>query len=341
VGCVEKLRTALGVCLTSLLVMHIIMLISMVGVVAAWFVLASVLYIEYLPYGVAVVTIVVVARVLATRLYDAFTKLTTSLEDAFNRQLQYKLARARQRVEADAFSRLRTLADLDKADGFNAPLGALSSAAAEQSKADAKPVSGADIFALLRELRETDEDGERGFVGASVAVAGGSSSGKGGPSKRERSGEELTIGKEEFTVLFKSLDLSLSDGQIDRLFAMADLTGSQEVSQAEFESAWDDLRDEFLRASVKRLGLSPMQMWLIVASLIALLVLLIAFVLIMVGLWFDDSSLDAVFQSTLVAMLGRAATSLERTSKKARDSGEVDKLVASIMGEAEDNHVNE
>lgn len=142
-------------------------------------------------------------------------------------------------------------------------------------------------------------------------------------------------------MLFKSLDLSLSDGQIDRLFAMADLTGSQEVSQAEFESAWDDLRDEFLRASVKRLGLSPMQMWLIVASLIALLVLLIAFVLIMVGLWFDDSSLDAVFQSTLVAMLGRAATSLERTSKKARDSGEVDKLVASIMGEAEDNHVNE
>ena len=53
-------------------------------------------------------------------------------------------------------------------------------------------------------------------------------------------GEER-VGTAEFRRLFNLLDLSLSEGQKEQLFAYVDVDGSGFISEDEFEQGWEEL----------------------------------------------------------------------------------------------------
>ena len=302
--------------------------------------LASVLSANFLPYGAAVVTLVVVARSLWGQLLEAATKISSAIEDAFNKNLSLKLDRARQRIITDSYAQLQSTVELEEADSFDAPLGPSSAnvkfGAREEEVHHATIVSAADIFALLKELRATDEAHAEQSV--KKRLSGLATTDPYGTESKlivAEPNEEVAIRKEEFAVLLHSLDLDVTESQTDRLFTMADLDASGFVSQAEFEGAWDDLRDEFINESVRQAGLSSTQVALVVLGIVSLLVLLIVFVLVTVGAWFNNSSFDALFQSALITTLGKASMTLEARSKKAKDGKELDTLVKGIMGQAE------
>jgi len=330
-GACEAGRQYLGYVLFAIMFLHTWMFLCLLGIIFAWYILASVLMPHYVPYGVAVVTIIVVARAVGHQLLDAAERLAKSLRESFDRAMEYKLERARARIQKRALAGLQASAALEDAaaDGFDQLLGAIEPQTA--TKASGK-CSAADIFAVLKTMRAADAEswGDSHDVHADLEHI---------EHMKHGEQEATTIDKPTFKILVASLDLSLTEAQLERLFTMADLDGTGEITQEEFEGAWDDLCDEFLAESVSSLGLSPAHIVGIVVVVVTILVLLIAFVLVMVGAWFNNSSIDAVFQSTLIATLGRGALELEKRSKKTKDSET--SIVVELMGQAEADAVDE
>ena len=173
-------------------------------------------------------------------------------------------------------------------------------------------------------------DVELTAVGATAALPSAPHDVEAGPAAVE---DEDTIGFSDFICLFQSLDLPLTDGQVERLFAMTDLDGNGVVTAEEFESAWDDLLDEFVEVSVLRMGLSPALTALLVSGLVLSVAVLLAFILVTLSAWTGNDSFDAVAQSLLVGGVGRAAAALPKAN--AHDDDQLKKVVDAIMGEQE------
>ena len=160
-------------------------------------------------------------------------------------------------------------------------------------------------------------------VAAKERVSGGAPSGEDG------------LSAEDFNLLFQSLDLSLTEAQVEKLFASTDLDGNGCVTASEFESAWDDLIDEFVSQSVAQAGFSPALTVLAVAVLVLCAALVLAFVLVTLSAFVIDTTFDAVVQSILVASVGKAAAAYPGKANASLSEEDLDKLVGSIMGQQE------
>lgn len=92
---------------------------------------------------------------------------------------------------------------------------------------------------------------------------------------------------------------------------------------------YDKLVAAFVEKSASQAGVSRVQIFLFVATLLTMLSLLIVFVLLTLSAWNSDSSFTAVVQAGLISGCGKAATFLRARSKA--EDGNVDALVSHAM----------
>ena len=143
------------------------------------------------------------------------------------------------------------------------------------------------------------------------------------------------MSKQDFAEIFSSLDLGLTDGQLDRLFTMIDLDASGDISEEEFVGAWNDLRSEFVRNSLRKSGISSAQLAAIVSAMVAVLILTLAFVLIMYGAWTAQTNTEAVLQSIFIGGIGKGATYLGDRAAGVNGEEEANKLIENALEEQE------
>jgi len=238
-------------------------------------------------------------------------KLADAITVAVKKQLRMKLERAKRQMDLMAQARLaKENAQWD--DSFESPLGPVLEEHVNPSGASEsdREVTAADIFALLKETR----DAEREDAG-------------------EGATHEEEIEKLDFRRLFAALDLDLSDGQLDRLFAMVDLSGSDTISLKEFESAWDLLQEEILEGYMAEMGLSTGQIVMAIVYVFVMIVLLLTFLLLVLSSWVGEDSFAAVIKSGLIAVVGQNITNARTKAKAELGDGELDDVVAAVVGE--------
>ena len=141
------------------------------------------------------------------------------------------------------------------------------------------------------------------------------------------------IGLADFKNLFCALDLSLSQNELDRLFAMTDLNGSGFVTLHEFEGAWDSLIKEVVQKTVREMGLSPSQIVATVVLFVCLLILLLSFVLVTLNAYIGGDDFGAIVQSALVATLGKGVTSVRKRSKAEGKGKDLDEAIDKLIGD--------
>ena len=281
----------------------------------------QVLYPErYLPYGVAGIVILVAVQVVLKEMAGASQRLRTAFEAAVKRMLARKLALARDEIKKTARERL-TAEHLEPGathDDFDAPLGPMG----VDHSGDDGVIDAHDIFTVLREARDLE-------LGEAQAAA----------TLQARLQDEGcdAIGKADFKRLFKALDLSLTDGQTDRLFAMTDLNASNSVSEEEFEGAWELLLAEMTLQAVREAGLTGPRIYFMVASVVVLLVLLFAFILLGLSSWLKADQFGALVQSGLVGFVGMAVTAARERSTAEQGKEQLDALVDEMIQQQEDD----
>ena len=127
----------------------------------------------YLPYGIALVTVIVVAKSMSAQMSDFLSRITARIELEFDKSLDYKLERARERMSTQIYLNLQSQKGIDELDSsFDEALGphskeALAKAehtpgtlnAPSQSRASAK-----DIFDIIRQLRTANAEVRRADV---------------------------------------------------------------------------------------------------------------------------------------------------------------------------------
>jgi len=140
---------------------------------------------------------------------------------------------------------------------------------------------------------------------------------------------------EEFKRLFELLELDVTDGQKEQLFAFCDTDMSGSISEKEFSNGWEMMTSVFLESSADSLGLSRAQIFTAVAAILTTLVLLIVFILLTLTAWQNEGSFNAVVQSAMISGVGKATATLRQRSK-AESAENIDGLVGKIMDEQEE-----
>ena len=113
---------------------------------------------------------------------------------------------------------------------------------------------------------------------------------------------------------------------------MIDLDGTGKVTADEFESAWDSITDELIAESMRELGVSKTTMGVTIAGVIVLIAILFAFIFLALSGWSGNTTFDAVVQSALIALCGRAASSTTRV----KNSTEIDDEIKTVLGQQEE-----
>merc|ERR1712196_710153 len=115
--------------------------------------------------------------------------------------------------------------------------------------------------------------------------------------------DSLTM--EQFKRLFELLELDITEGQKEQLFAFCDLDMSGEISEKEFTDGWEMMVQVFLENSADNLGLSRAQIFMVVSTMMVTLVLLIVFILLTLTAW-QNEGFEAVVQSVMISGVGKA-----------------------------------
>ena len=121
---------------------------------------------------------------------------------------------------------------------------------------------------------------------------------------------------------------------MERLFALCDIDCDGTISREEFVRSWDLVMNDLLDESAESVGLGRAQIVFIVAYMLTLLGLVIAFVLVTLAAWANEDNFGAVIQSLLVAGAGKTSTSA-RTKGDAEDPDKVDDLVDGFLEQKE------
>jgi len=295
----------------AIFVVHIAFMFTLACMIAAWFLVSSVLNpTTYLPYAVVILVTFVVCREVGTVMLAAAAKLAAGIRKGVKRVLRSKLRQAKAQMTMMAQERL-----LKESNKWDDELESTSLGEYELGKAerDKQEITAADIFALLKEAR----DAELEELGKEPV-------------------EDDEIDRSAFRRLFGALDLDLSDGQLDRLFAVMDLSGSNTISVGEFEGAWDLLQTEIVEEHVKKLGVSGGQICVMVMIFALLLVVLLTFILLIVSAWVGEDNFGAVIKSSLIAFVGQSVTKIRTRSKAEVGDGDLDDLVENVMAEQEE-----
>jgi len=284
---------------------HLMTTCAYFGIISCWFVLAAVLDpSRFLPYGMAVVVVVVVALTVSSELLAAADKLKAKLFAAFQKGLQLKLKLAMDKLEQELWEKLQSdataLASNQEDADHDAEQAALFQPLAKPEVVDKeKEITPADIFMAL----DTDGSGQ------------------------------LTM--DQFKRLFDLLELDITDGQKEQLFAFCDSDMTGEISEKEFADGWELMVQVFLENSADSLGLSRTQIFLVVSMLLTTLVLTVVFILLTLTAWQNEGSFEAVVQSVMISGVGKASAAL-RTRSKAESEENIDGLVGKIMNDQEE-----
>mmetsp|Transcript_16698 Transcript_16698/g.48767 ORF Transcript_16698/g.48767 Transcript_16698/m.48767 type:complete len:807 (+) Transcript_16698:1795-4215(+) len=117
--------------------------------------------------------------------------------------------------------------------------------------------------------------------------------------------ESNTLDREELRELFYLMEISISEEQLETIFAFADADGSGSIDMGEFRSAWARIQEEMVAAVMEQVGLSTTQIILFVACVTIAVCALFAFIFLAIGAWHDaDGAFIAVVQSTFIAGSG-------------------------------------
>ena len=287
---------------------------------ACWFLLATALDpTVFLPYGVAAVTLVGVATSVLTQLLEAAAKVKFALHQAFDAQLTSKLTKAK---EAGKQAEKEVGKEAGKEDQGGSGAQPASDEKGEGGGAR-KGEAGEDYLG-----DDDDEEEEGDAIGSrSIDVT----------TSPEEIFDSLGQGrnhvnKVQFAQLFTLLDLDLNESQQERLFAICDVDCSGTVSRDEFVKGWDLMVETFLAEGAESAGLGTNQILMLVAYIVLVLSLVIAFILITLAAWTNESNFASVVQSLLIGGAGRSATSA-RSRGEAEDPERVDAVVKDILGE--------
>jgi len=288
-----------------ILFLHLLTFSTYAGVLGCWFILAAVLYpSKFLPYGIAVLIIVVVAVTMWTQMMEAAKALKEKLLTAFHFALQMRLRMAMKRLQKQAF--VASIAEKKPlASSFEDKTQDEAPTATDPDKE--KEITPQDLFYALQSEMESDD-----------------------PNK-----PPATLSMEDFEHIFELLDLNITENQKDQLFAFCDVDCSGDISEQEFVTGWELMVQIFLEESAASLGLSTADIVFVVVSLVTILALVIAFVLMTLSAWANEGSFEAVIQSLLISGCGKATTLLRKRSK-AEDNGNMDGLVKKLMKDQED-----
>ena len=271
-----------------------------VGIIGCWFVLAAVLDpSKFLPFGTAVIVIAVVGLTVSREMLYAAEKFKTALWAAFQKGLQLKLRIAMEKIEMELFEKLQAEAQTLASDEELTDEEGRIDVEKPSLVKEGKPITPVDIFMAI------NTDGAE------------------------------AISMEQFKRLFELLDLDVTDGQKEQLFAFCDTDMSGFISEKEFSNGWEMLTSVFLESSADSLGLSRAQIFSAVAAVLTTLVLLIMFILLTLTAWQNEGSFNAVVQSVMISGVGKATATLRQRSK-AESADNIDGLVGKIMDEQEE-----
>ena len=132
------------------------------------------------------------------------------------------------------------------------------------------------------------------------------------------------------------LDLSIPPSKQERLFAATDINGSGRVSEEEFAQGWADMVEAIVDESVAQAGLSPASIAALVAAALLCLGLVFTFIFLALSGWHTEQSFTASVRTILVAVAGRAATSLRGRVKAEKSTTDMDEIVEQIWGSNEE-----
>ena len=307
--------------------MHCLLILVGSGVLISWLLLAAALDpVSFLSYGAAILTVLIVGYTIYGEFAAAAATFRVKLSRAFNRMLSRKLRLAQARIELEAYENLvresdavREGHDLDEddEDGADAALrevlatggaaSALNSDDAGSGEAGEKVVTAGDIFGLLSEW------------GGGTGVGG----------------DDHKLSKHEFKRLFEVLDLSIPPAKQDRLFAAIDTNADDTVAEEEFTKGWDDLVEAIIDEAMENAGMSDERLAMLIVMVLLMLSLVFAFIFLSLSGWHTEQSFVASVRTILVAISGRAATSMRMRLKA--EKVEVDDLVDELVRTQEEN----
>lgn len=300
--------------------LHILLCASLLGVQLAWSLFASCIRpTRYLPYGTALVSLVIACRAIGVDMTRASRIVVHRVKRILFQQLSTKLQQARDEIVQQAAERVGLEATNGRREyrELDDKLGPGKHATSTRTK----ETSAAHIFQLLLESHEAESDKNWSDEDVDVDVNNG----------------ENAIRKGDFRRLFLSLDLNMTTCQVGRLFAMTDLDGSGTVTLKEFEAGWHMLSDEIIKARLESLGLSQEQIFFQVCSAAVGIIILVAFLLITLQSWLDQNSFEALAQSALVGLVSSGVAKL-----RARSQVKTEELEAKIENYmSADGEINE
>ena len=303
-----RLNTAVQWLYMVIIVVYMFFFLTYLGVVGAWLVLSAALEPErFLPFGVAVLALIVVGTTITKQMISAADRLKAALKKAFMLVMQDKMHAAMVEISRRVRESKATLAS---EEGFTAREMA---AGEEEEEEEEDP--------LIRSQREKEEAAAlKRPVDPSEIFAALDPDGNG----------ELSM--KEFKELFELLKLDLTDNQKEQLFAFCDADCSNTVNEKEFVEGFDRVVEFFLDNAATTEGLSRLQIAMLIIAVVVMLGLLLFFILVTIFGWSNDSSFTAVIQSMLISGVGKSVTALRKRGRAEEAEGKsVNDLVDQIM----------
>jgi hypothetical protein len=281
------------------LALEVVGLLTWVGTVASWCVLAAVLDPQrFVGFGAGVLTVVAVGVVICTQMRDAAKKVTKMLQEKVEAQMQSFLRdimdEAEQKIHDRALDILRlrkrqgqggtpepppTKSD-DTTDGFQAYH--------DEEVNNKKRLTVTDIFELL----DSDKSGE--------------------------------LSASEFRELFGSSRNKMPADLVEQLFAYCDADGNGVVTGDELEEGWSYVSRQLVERNMGEFGVSFADMVIAVVMSIISLLLLFVFIFLALQGWTGQTDFKATTQAVLVSGSGKVVTHLrKRCPAEGADAGEL------------------
>lgn len=266
--------------------LYCLVMFTYVAVLVMWLLLASVLRpTSLMPYGCAVVSLLLLPVYMSRRMSKAAAGCRQSLRDFLDAQVidSVKTALMR-RTQEQKLSRGGSGASGASAGGSGD--GGPKDDEARTDEANARLISdawlqgkvtAADIF------KAVDVDNSDG------------------------------INMEELADYMKQMDIKMSPMRLERLFAYCDTDGSGSISQMEFEQGWEYIIDEMANDLLETVGLSANHQMVTILLLFTVALLVIGFLFLAIYSYNNEDSFASSVQSMLVVASSTAVTNSKKS----------------------------
>jgi len=279
----------------AILVVHFLVVCVVIGVLGAWFVLAALIDpTHFLPYGTAVIIVVLVIKTTHSELQAAADYLKKACRGVFDTRLAEALKKAKAEVQEEKqISAAKKIIDA-AGDGMRRRQLQWDESCVERSipeeEKKRKPSPG-ELFSVL----DKNENGEVDLV--------------------------------EFRGLMQKLDIGIQPAQMEQLFAYCDVDASGSISEKEMTESWDFLVSTLMESAAQSSGVGTTDIIVTCCTLFVALVLLMCFIFLALQGWYNESSFDSMVQSGMVSLSGMA---MKRVRSKVAAEGDDESIQATI-----------